>query len=179
MFYTRYESKSLTISVFMPSRQLRIATASCPFKNNAPTSASKISVLVGLLVLYYVNTPDLNQFHNVYSIKTLTDQCPLRNLSDYSASTIGDVHKVLPTKMEEANCLFYDCTYFDHKTSNECDSMLPTNYDGPNPPCCIHILRDMARGFDEHMCSLGLDYSVAFGTLLGYRRHDRLIPWTA
>lgn len=146
-------------------------------KTFASFQVLKISVLVGLLVLYHANSPDLRQFHNVYSVKTLTEQCPLRNLSDYSASSIGDVHKVLPTKMEEANCLYYDCTY-DHKTTNECDSTLPTNYDGPNPPCCTHILRDMARTFDDHMCSLGLDYSVAFGTLLGYRRSDRLVPWT-
>eukprot|EP00978_Attheya_sp_CCMP212_P000252 scaffold481_cov63-Attheya_sp.AAC.13 len=36
----------------------------------------------------------------------------------------------------------------------------------------------MSRIFDEMMCHLGLDYSVAFGTLLGLRRSDRLIPWT-
>lgn len=57
--------------------------------------------------------------------------------------------------------------------------MLPTNFDGPNPPCCTHILRDMTRIFDETMCSLGLDYSAAFGTLLGFRRDDRIIPWTS
>ena len=27
------------------------------------------------------------------------------------------------------------------------------------------------------MCSLSLDYSVVFGTLLGFRQGDHLIPW--
>ena len=56
--------------------------------------------------------------------------------------------------------------------------MSPTNYDGPDRPCCVHILRDMAKVFDEEMCRLGLDYTASFGTLLGLQREGRLIPWT-
>ena len=60
-----------------------------------------------------------------------------------------------------------------------CDNYDETNYNGPEPPCCVHILRDMARTFDETMCGLGLEYVATFGTLLGLVRSDRMIPWTS
>ena len=59
-----------------------------------------------------------------------------------------------------------------------CDNIYPTNYDGPNPPCCTHILRDLVHIFDEKMSTLNLDYVVSFGTLLGLTRSDKIIPWT-
>ena len=59
-----------------------------------------------------------------------------------------------------------------------CDNFAPTNFDGPDPPCCVHILRDMSREFDRAMCHLGLEYFPAFGMLLGLTRADKLIPWT-
>lgn len=37
----------------------------------------------------------------------------------------------------------------------------------------------MTRIFDEEMCSLGLDYFAAFGSLLGLRRSDKFMPWSA
>jgi hypothetical protein len=49
----------------------------------------------------------------------------------------------------------------------KCDNPLATNFDGPDPPCCVHILRDIAREFDRVMCYLGLEYLPAFGMLLG------------
>lgn len=60
-----------------------------------------------------------------------------------------------------------------------CDTTLPTNYDGTEPPCCAHILRDMARTFDEMMSKLGLEYIVGFSTLFGLVRSDKIIPCTA
>lgn len=73
-----------------------------------------------------------------------------------------------------ANCLNFNCS----KDISHCDNISPTNYDGPEPPCCVHILRDMAQTFDEAMCNLGLDYVTGFGSLLGLVRGGRFIPWT-
>ena len=42
--------------------------------------------------------------------------------------------------------------------------------------CFVDGIRDMNRIFDDEMCSLGLDYFAAFGSLLGLRRADRFIP---
>ena len=69
---------------------------------------------------------------------------------------------------------FFICS----KDETLCDNVLPTTYDGHNPPCCTHILRDMAHIFDKAMDELGLDYVTGFGTLLGLVRGDRFIPWT-
>lgn len=73
-------------------------------------------------------------------------------------------------------CLDFKCNN-DHSL---CDNTLQTNYDNPDgtPPCCTHILRDMLRAFDKSMTTLGLDYFVGFGTLLGLIRSGRVIPWT-
>lgn len=60
----------------------------------------------------------------------------------------------------------------------QCDNTDQTNFNGPEPPCCIHILRDMAREFDRICCHLGLEYFPSYGMLLGLVRSDRLIPWT-
>mmetsp|Transcript_27046 Transcript_27046/g.31474 ORF Transcript_27046/g.31474 Transcript_27046/m.31474 type:complete len:755 (+) Transcript_27046:165-2429(+) len=107
---------------------------------------------------------------------TSLDNCTLReDLSEFSISKMGNAYKdVSIIKDLKKDCLRFSCT----KDVGICDNTRPTNYDGPEPPCCIHILRDMSRIFDEEMCRLGLDYASAFGTLLGYRRSDRVIPWT-
>jgi len=108
---------------------------------------------------------------------------PLRDVSNYSMSMSSMVRSANYGSL--ASCLIYECT----SNSTECDTLEPTNYnhkgnttdndnDKQKPPCCIHILRDMAKVFDEEMSRLGLDYTAGFGTLLGLRRSDRLIPWT-
>merc|ERR1712238_211756 len=110
------------------------------------------------------------------SDKNISQQCKLRDLSHYSTEKVGDLHEIsLSNNLKTSNCLFYVC----NRDAAECDNKLPTNFDGPKPPCCTHILRDMSRNFDEAMCTLGLDYVVSFGTLLGFRRGDHIIPWTA
>ena len=81
----------------------------------------------------------------------------------------------LPKTTTRAMCHRFACS----KDETSCDNTLPTNYDGKEPPCCTHILRDLARIFDDVMSNLGLEYAVAFGTLLGLSRSDRIIPWTA
>lgn len=63
---------------------------------------------------------------------------------------------------------------------NRCDNNNPTNYDNTTtPPCCVHILRDIAQWFDSVMCTMGLEYFSTCGTLLGLERGDRIIPWTS
>jgi len=71
-------------------------------------------------------------------------------------------------------CLRYECNW----DAVACDTFDETNFGGPNPPCCVHIMRDMAREFDRVMCQLGLEYFVTFGMLLGFERADKIIPWT-
>jgi len=100
--------------------------------------------------------------------------CDRRDLSNYTAPGDGYLTRLPSGNLADTDCLTFKCT-----TSDSCDNYLPTNYDGPNPPCCNNVLRDMARIFDDTMCDLGLDYVAAFGTLLGLVRSDRLIPWTS
>jgi len=106
----------------------------------------------------------------------VNDTCYRRDLSKYRTVSRNDEFRTrLPSgKLTDTDCLTFHCT-----TSESCNNYLPTNYDGPDPPCCPSILRDMARIFDDTMCDLGLDYVTAFGTLLGLVRSDRLIPWTS
>ena len=101
---------------------------------------------------------------------------PLKDLSNYSVASVGYLHQSsLSRNMKDSNCLFFHCS----SDIAKCDNTLATNYDGPDQPCCVHVLRDMARIFDEEMKELELDYAVTFGTLLGLRRADKIIPWTA
>eukprot|EP00985_Skeletonema_marinoi_P026369 scaffold20416_cov73-Skeletonema_marinoi.AAC.1 len=98
-------------------------------------------------------------------------KCPLRDLSFFKSEQIGKQYfDAVPKTLDGSgsNCLFFEC----NQDINECDNADPTNYDGQKPPCCTHVLRDMNRIFDEEMCSLGLDYFAAFGSLLGLRRAD-------
>ena len=138
----------------------------------------RIPVALGGTDVVKKMTPEANKTQNlqVQRAKRKDPQkCHLRDVSTYAVRAVGDMHRtLLKTHLKDANCLFFTCS----KDDTHCDNILPTNYDGPEPPCCVHILRDMARIFDDAMCSLGLDYSSAFGTLLGLRRADRLIPWT-
>ena len=73
-------------------------------------------------------------------------------------------------------CLEYQC---ERENYERCDTSDPTNYDGPELPCCVHILRDMAKAFDNAMCELGFEFFASYGMLLGLVRSDRLIPWTS
>ena len=102
------------------------------------------------------------------------------NISNTDASTSNSskyvaVKKILPTNLNDANCFSFNCT----TNITKCDNFLPTDYNGTEPPCCVHVLRDMSRVFDESMEKLGLDYLAQFGTLLGLKRSDKLIAWTA
>lgn len=95
----------------------------------------------------------------------------LRDISNYTGMNYTNA---LPKGTAQANCRPLKC----NKDEFSCDNTLPTNYDGPKPPCCTHILRDLVYIFDKTMSTLGLDYVVSFGTLLGLVRSDKIIPWT-
>ena len=148
---------------------------------------------VGMLVVFFfsssnnnnddVSSPSAAIADDLYSPRTTVlkppleqlPSCPLRNVSEFNPRRIGRKFiDAVPKTLEGSNCLFFDC----NQDVNECDNGDPTNYDGPKPPCCTHILRDMSRIFDEEMCRLGLDYFAGFGSLLGLIRADRFIPWS-
>jgi len=99
-----------------------------------------------------------------------------RDISNYTVGAAGYIHNStsVPRGFNDANCLAFRC----NNNVTKCDTTLPTDYDGREQPCCVHVLRDMSRVFDDEMHRLGLEYMAAFGTLLGLRRSDRLIPWT-
>ena len=109
--------------------------------------------------------------HTRIDSQVVTRRYHLRDISNYSGTNFTNS---LPKTTLHAKCRPFKCT----KDEFSCDNMLPTNYDGPDPPCCTHILRDLAHIFDEMMSTLGLDYVVSFGTLLGLARSDKIIPWT-
>ena len=97
-------------------------------------------------------------------------QYPLLDLRNFTKKT-----KYTGRSIDLAGCMDFSC----NKDIGKCDTALPTNFDGTEPPCCTHILRDMARTFDGIMSKLGLEYIVGFSTLLGLVRSDKIIPWTA
>eukprot|EP00978_Attheya_sp_CCMP212_P003337 scaffold6888_cov48-Attheya_sp.AAC.4 len=97
-------------------------------------------------------------------------ECKIRNLPFVQSLQ-------MPRNEGYGSCLRFDCTAQCDDTTNDDVS---TNYDGPEPPCCTHVLRDMAEIFDRIMCrTLGLEYFSSYGMLLGLVRDDRIIPWTA
>lgn len=107
---------------------------------------------------------------------------PLRDVSNYSTSTVQysiDNPSSGRQNSKYQSCLQFKCDW--NSTANtHCDSFGPTIYTDPsNPPCCVHILRDMAAAFDAVMCKLGFEYFSSFGMLLGLVRNDKLIPWTS
>lgn len=135
-------------------------------------------VLIGLLAFLhlYFYTNSIFQEHLKHTSRTtLVHQATVRGaLKESDLNPVVVVKPKPPTRLEDANCLAFKCS----NDTVKCDNALSTNYDGTEPPCCVHVLRDMSQIFDESMQKLGLDYSVGFGTLLGLIRSDRLIPWT-
>lgn len=107
---------------------------------------------------------------------------PLRDVSHYSTSTVHypiEDESYGRQNSKYDSCLEFKCDW--NATSNtHCDSFGATIYNDPTyPPCCVHILRDMAAAFDAVMCKLGFEYFSSYGMLLGLVRNDKLIPWTS
>jgi len=102
--------------------------------------------------------------------RILIPSYPLRNLTKYSRR----IRYPLVTN-SISQCMPFNCS----NDVDACDNVNPTNYKGTSPPCCVHVLRDMSRAFDQEMSLHGLDYASSFGILLGLWRDDRLIPWTS
>jgi hypothetical protein len=118
----------------------------------------------------------VEKFANISITKQPPQECMLRDISNYTEGSVRPLRENVGTKTARyAHCLRFQCMH----NISKCDNPLATNFDGPDPPCCVHILRDMAREFDRVMCYLGLEYIPAFGMLLGLARSDRLIPWTS
>jgi len=122
----------------------------------------------------------IQQEQNV-SNSTQEQEFTFRDTAEYSTEKVGAAYKeTIYHSLDQSKCIDFACI----KTEAECGghkALEPTNYDGELPPCCSHILRDMAKIFDDTMQDLRLDYSAGFGTLLGLiRSEDRtFIPWTA
>jgi hypothetical protein len=101
------------------------------------------------------------------------EKCELRDISNFTAMSLEPLKRGIQKNFP--HCLRFQCM----RNISRCDNVLATNFDGPDPPCCTHILRDKARYFDRVMCYLGLEYMPSAGMLLGLTRSDRMIPWTA
>jgi hypothetical protein len=123
------------------------------------------------LPLADVTLPLVEKLPGVHPSSSPPQECKLRHISNYT----GMPWRIFPHKNDWPQCLRFHCM----DDTSKCDNALATNFDGPDPPCCVHILRDKARQFDRVMCYLGLEYLPYAGTLLGLTRSNRLIPWTA
>ena len=119
-------------------------------------------------------TKSLPKHHNITTATTTKSLPKYQSARQQEQNLWNSLPKDLPKGTMTAHCRPFKCT----KDESTCDNIHPTNYDGPNPPCCTHILRDLVQVFDETMSTLNLDYVVSFGTLLGLARSDRIIPWT-
>ena len=98
----------------------------------------------------------------------------LRDLSEYTKNGLSWFNDN-EHYSDLSQCMDFKC----NKDINVCDNTESTSYNDPDGPCCTHILRDMLRTFDDSMATLGLDYFIGFGTLLGLTRSGKVIPWTA
>eukprot|EP01128_Nolandella_sp_AFSM9_P001601 TRINITY_DN1182_c0_g1_i1.p1 TRINITY_DN1182_c0_g1~~TRINITY_DN1182_c0_g1_i1.p1 ORF type:complete len:261 (-),score=32.91 TRINITY_DN1182_c0_g1_i1:38-820(-) len=75
-----------------------------------------------------------------------------------------------------ANC----ARFITRPVSDEgCHGWEETNYDGPEPPCFTHVLRDMMREISAFLIEYNVEHYFGWGSLLGLVREDKLIPWTA
>ena len=79
------------------------------------------------------------------------------------------------------DCLQYSCDWDLARCTPDSNNTAIEDYYHPNAteaPCCVDILRQLNKNFDEEMCAIGLDYTVMFGSLLGLQRGNDLIPWS-
>ena len=100
---------------------------------------------------------------------------PLRDLSYYPNESLEFWYHNNEQFSDLSQCMDFKC----NTDVEVCDNTSPTTYNNPNGPCCTHILRDMLHVIDDSMATLGLDYFIGFGTLLGLTRSGKVIPWTA
>jgi hypothetical protein len=113
---------------------------------------------------------------------TTIEKYPLKDISNYPTDPIQTSINHPSSWYNDKYSDMSQCIDFQCSSDIElCDNIQRTNYawdDNATPPCCTHILRDMLRTFDVIMATLGLDYFIGFGTLLGLIRSGRVIPWT-
>lgn len=102
-------------------------------ENSSRTDSSQVPILLPVRTA---------SDENEYSSKS----CALRDVSNYT----------LPkdrSRSWEQQCLSFHCEF----SIDKCNNFDATNFDGPDPPCCTHLLRDMAREFDKILCFLGIE----------------------
>jgi len=75
----------------------------------------------------------------------------------------------------DAGCFHFHCD----ASVPRCDSDGGPDWDGPDPPCCSHILREMVIDLVMFFTRYRFVYYASMGTLLGIIRKDRVIAWTA
>ena len=146
----------------------------------------KYVCLASLLIWFYILHKITDQLNDQLTSRqpyqhASQQECrPLRDVSQYSTSTVHYSQNDPSSGRDNSkydSCLEFKC---DWNSTTHCDSFGPTVYNDPTkPPCCVHILRDMAAAFDEVMCKLGFEYFSSYGMLLGLVRNDKLIPWTS
>eukprot|EP00985_Skeletonema_marinoi_P013387 scaffold6623_cov78-Skeletonema_marinoi.AAC.1 len=159
--------------------------------SNRKYQAMQIWKYVGfasLLIWFYILHDINNEFSVVsdhkhpYQPKSQQKCRPLRDVSHYSTSTVHYPIESASAGRQNSkydSCLEFKCDW-NSTTNTHCDTFGPSVYNDPtNPPCCVHILRDMAAAFDAVMCKLGFEYFSSYGMLLGLVRNDKLIPWTS
>lgn len=170
-----------------PSRSLRNIPAFSVARSLSPLRVglcAYLSLFIFLCLFFHnskVRTTEIvsNIHLHTYERVSSQRQCRNRDVSSYSNSTVQHPIKDATDDGQRWNsCLQYRCDWNTNHT--HCDSFGPTIYNDPfNPPCCVHILRDMAAAFDAVMCKLGFEYFSSYGMLLGLVRNDKLIPWTS
>jgi len=113
---------------------------------------------------------------------TAIEKYPLIDISNYPSDPIQTSINRPSSWYNDKYSDMSQCIDFQCSSDIElCDNTQRTNYASDataTPPCCTHILRDMLRTFDGIMATIGIDYFIGFGTLLGFVRSGRIIPWT-
>jgi len=114
------------------------------------------------------------------TLSTTIEKYPLIDISNYPSDPIQTSINRPSSWYNDKYLDMSQCIDFQCSSDIElCDNTQRTNYaDDGGPPCCTHILRDMLRTFDGIMATIGIDYFIGFGTLLGLIRSGRVIPWT-
>lgn len=110
-----------------------------------------LTVWFGLYFLYPVKPPCIQQIQNIQVSPAVC----------YKSLGAEWLHIT-----DWENCLKF-------QTTTDC-----TESDPDYPPCTAKVLKYMLFSFREIMEDLDLEYWIAFGTLLGAVRDQKIIPWT-
>lgn len=87
----------------------------------------------------FVDSTDPQDANSLHKIDDNDMQCQMRDISGYTEYKRWD-HKGDQTE-RWAHCSRFQCL----NDQAVCDNAEPTNFGGPEPPCCVHILRDVGK----------------------------------